>query len=231
MKGPELLSRYVGDTEASIRALFAQARAYKENTGKTAVIFFDEADSILPRRGSGVSTDVFNTIVPAMLTEMDGLSESSVLVILAANRQDLLDSAVVRDGRVDVKIKVSPPSQAEADEILGIHLARYPQLKDLNKETALDSLFSPDRKLYHLRTENGELCFTLGNLVSGAMLAGVAHRAARSAVRQNARGISTDDLLQAVERVFQESKDLSHTEQIAAFAEGKHILDVERVYA
>jgi proteasome-associated ATPase len=122
IKSTELLSSYVGESEARIRNVFAQARAYKAEHSKPALIFFDEAEALMSKRGSGRSSDIDKTIVPTFLTEMDGMEESAALVVLATNRPDRLDDAIVREGRIDKHVEVARPSLEDTADIFAAQL-------------------------------------------------------------------------------------------------------------
>ena len=109
VSGPEILDKYVGVPEATIRHIFARARKFYQKTGIRPVIFLDEAESILAKRDSGISSDVLRTIVPAFLAEMQGVRESGAIVILATNKPESLDYAAIREGRIDVKLRIGRP--------------------------------------------------------------------------------------------------------------------------
>lgn len=122
VKGPELLNKYIGESERMVRARFAACRKYSAKTGKRAVMFIDEAESLLPARGTKLSSDVETTIVPQFLAEMDGFAPDSPIVILATNLPSHIDSAILREGRIDLKVLVDRPNVADTTEIFGIHL-------------------------------------------------------------------------------------------------------------
>lgn len=153
IKGPEILDPYVGVAEAAVRKIFLRAREHKANTGSPAVVFIDEADAILGKRG-GHHSFMEKTIVPAFLTEMDGMEESGALIILATNRPDTLDPAVIRDGRIDRKIAVTRPTLDDSADIFRLYLKDVPLAKSENAkelgDRAANSLFSLDRALYHV---------------------------------------------------------------------------------
>lgn len=129
MGATELLNMYVGETESRIRGLFQQARAFKASTGRPSVIALDEADALLGKRGTGISSDTNKTIVPAFLTEMDGLADSGAIVMLMTNRPDTLDEAAIRDGRIDRKIHIGLPNPQDQRDILELGL-RGAKLQD-----------------------------------------------------------------------------------------------------
>jgi proteasome-associated ATPase len=228
IKGPEILDRFVGVAEATIRQIFQQSRKHKEAHGYPAVVFIDEADAILGKRGSGISSDIERTIVPMFLAEMDGLDDSGAVVILTTNRPDILDPAIVRDGRIDRKIKVTRPSCTEASDIFGMYLSKVPfhngyTVKDMSKRGS-EELFSGSRVLYQVARKGGEpLVFTLGNICSGGMIAGIVDHATSNAMRRDLErggkphGIEPTDLVQAVENVFQQQVDLNHEDDLSDF--------------
>lgn len=226
IKGPEILDRYVGVAEATIRQIFARARKHKDEYGYPAVIFIDEADAILGKRGSGISSDVEKTIVPMFLTEMDGLEESGALVVLATNRADILDPAVVRDGRIDRKIKITRPDAASAVEIFNLNLKQVPlnngyTHEDLSK-LGSNEVFSPLRTLYKVQTKDGAREFTLGNIVNGGMIASIVDQATSIALQRDLskkrpEGLCKDDLVAAVNAVEKQNRDLNHTDELSEF--------------
>lgn len=198
IKGPEILNPYVGVAEQKVRDLFAVARKYKERTGRPSVIFIDEADAILQKRGSGISSDIEKTIVPAFLTEMDGLAASGALVVLATNRPDTLDPAVIREGRIDRKIKIDRPNQETAQSIFEIYLSKCPLCKS-ESNVSLAAYVTP-------------LLFSVPGLrsrVSGALIAAIVARAKTYAVRRDVKerrltGVCAADLAEAIVAVGQE---------------------------
>src|SRR5680860_1023327 len=135
IKGPELLNKYVGETERQIRLIFQRAKE-KSDEGVPVIVFFDEMDSLFRTRGSGISSDIESTIVPQLLAEIDGVeSLKNVIVVGASNREDLIDPAILRPGRLDVKIKIERPDEIAAIDIFRIYLhARLPLHPDLVKE-------------------------------------------------------------------------------------------------
>lgn len=132
VKGPEILNQYVGQTEQTIRDMFFDAKRHKEEHGYPAIIFLDEADAILAARGTR-NIGIGNTIVPQFLTEMDGMDESGAIVIIATNRPDVLDPAIVRDGRIDRKVAVVRPNEQNACAILEMNFAKVPLAKGLSR--------------------------------------------------------------------------------------------------
>jgi len=232
IKAPELLNRYVGVTEAAIRAIFARARKFKEDYGYPAVIFFDEIDALGRTRGTGVSTDIGDTIVPTLLTEMDGLEESGALVIFATNRAERLDPALTRDDRIDLKVKVERPTMGTSVDIFRLYLEATPivgvhSTHELGKEAG-EFLFSAEHVLYDvlLRSDN-TLEFTLGELCSGAMIKGIVEKAkafamARDLERDILTGVMLEDLRRAVRATLKENIDLDNESAVAEFVNGFH---------
>lgn len=232
MKGPEVLDKYVGVAEATIREVFERARKHKKTSGYPAVIFVDEADAILGRRGSGISSDVERTIVPTFLTEWDGLEESAALMLLATNRQDMLDPAVMRDGRVDIKIHVDRPDYESAKEIFSLNLKNIPIVKPESREefakTASEALFSADYVLYCVDTKNnGTMNFMLHHIVNGAMIVNIIEQATsialhRCLAKHNSpksapEELRKEDLLASVDQTFQQNRTLNHTDELLEF--------------
>ena len=232
IKGPELLNKYVGETERQIRLIFQRARE-KVQEGHPVIVFFDEMDSIFRTRGSGVSSDVENTIVPQLLSEIDGVETlKDVIVIGASNREDMIDPAILRPGRLDVKIKIDRPNEGAAREIFAIYLhAGLPLHPDLVKQydsedDAVDWLVSDTcRRMYAVDEMNQFLEVTYANgdkeilyfkdFNSGAMIENVVARAKKTAIKrfldEGQKGIREDDLLQAIRDEFKENEDLPNT--------------------
>ncbi|MGH8929494.1 MAG: proteasome ATPase [Egibacteraceae bacterium] len=232
IKGPELLNKYVGETERQIRLIFQRARE-KVAEGFPVIVFFDEMDSIFRTRGSGVSSDVENTIVPQLLSEIDGVETlKDVIVIGASNREDMIDPAILRPGRLDVKIKIERPDETAAREIFRVYLhARLPLHPDLVKahgseESAVDSLITETcSRMYAEETVNRFLEVTYANgdkevlyfkdFNSGAMIENVVARAKKMAIKRflsiGQKGIVADDLYQAIRDEFKENEDLPNT--------------------
>ena len=186
IKGPEILDKYVGETEQRIGEAFDFGIAHFKKYGYPAVLFLDEADAILIRRGMRTASGMEQTIVPMFNARMDGIEDSGVFVILATNRADILDPAIVRPGRVDRPIYVAPPTKDNAPSIFDIHMRNVPVAKGESKEqliAAANSLLYSDKyPLYHVETPKGRSIFSLGSLASGAVIAGIVERAAASAI-------------------------------------------------
>jgi proteasome-associated ATPase len=232
IKGPELLNKYVGETERQIRLIFQRARE-KVQEGHPVIVFFDEMDSIFRTRGSGVSSDVENTIVPQLLSEIDGVETlKDVIVIGASNREDMIDPAILRPGRLDVKIKIDRPDENAAREIFAIYLhTGLPLHPDLVKQfdgeqDAVDWLVSETcRRMYAVDIMNQFLEVTYANgdkevlyfkdFNSGAMIENVVARAKKMAIKryldEGQKGIREEDLLVAIRDEFKENEDLPNT--------------------
>jgi len=233
IKGPELLNKYVGETERKIREIFVKARE-KAAEDVPVVIFFDEMDALFRTRGSGISSDVETTIVPQLLAELDGVEAvKNVIVIGASNRQDLIDPAILRPGRLDVKIKIERPDKSAAVDIfnkymtaqLPIHESELrPHGGDM-QATLARMIEATIDEMYSLEEENRFLEVTYANgdkevlyfkdFASGAMIESIVRRGKKLALKryiQTAeKGIKVDDLLAAVREEFKESEDLPNT--------------------
>ena len=225
IKGPEILNKYVGASEGAVRRIFAQATLHREKNGYPCVVFIDEADAILGKRGSHGSA-LSSTLVPMFLTEMDGMDESSALVILATNRQDVLDPAVVRDGRIDRKIKITRPDRESAVQIVSLNLKKVPLNGKLEKlaDSTVEEVFSDDRRLFRFSAEDDNYYLRLRDTINGAMLAGIVDMATSFAIRRdiNAKsakhsGVTAKDLLRAVNHVDLQARDLNHEDNIHDF--------------
>ena len=233
IKGPELLNKYVGETERHIRLVFQRARE-KASEGTPVIVFFDEMDSLFRTRGSGVSSDVENTIVPQLLSEIDGVEGlENVIVIGASNREDMIDPAILRPGRLDVKIKIErPDAQAAADimtKYLTANLPLHPD--DLaehggNPEVTVAAMIQRTvERMYSEAAENRFLEVTYANgdkevlyfkdFNSGAMLENIVARAKKSAIKDfldtGQKGIRLQHLLSACVDEFRENEDLPNT--------------------
>ena len=233
IKGPELLNKYVGETERQIRLIFQRARE-KSDEGVPVIIFFDEMDSLFRTRGTGISSDVESTIVPQLLSELDGVEMiKNVIVIGASNREDLIDPAILRPGRLDVKIKIARPNVSAARQIFKIYLGTdLPFDAGALEEADGDPVVLVDRmidqvvkKMYSESDENRFLEVTYQNgdreilyfrdFASGAMIENIVRRAKKAAIKRRiageSGGISTQDLLVGIKQEFREHEDLPNT--------------------
>ncbi len=233
IKGPELLNKYVGETERHIRLVFQRARE-KASEGMPVIVFFDEMDSLFRTRGSGVSSDVENTIVPQLLSEIDGVEGlENVIVIGASNREDMIDPAILRPGRLDVKIKIERPDAQAAADIMAKYLAsRLPLHPDDLSEhggdpdaTVAAMIQRTVERMYSEADENRFLEVTYANgdkevlyfkdFNSGAMLENIVSRAKKSAIKDfldhGQKGIRLQHLLAACVDEFRENEDLPNT--------------------
>ncbi len=233
IKGPELLNKWVGETERQIRLIFQRAKE-KSDEGVPVIVFFDEMDSLFRTRGSGISSDVESTIVPQLLSELDGVeSLRNVMVIGASNREDLIDPAILRPGRLDVKIKISRPDTAAARQIFKIYLSGDLPL-DADELAACDGdvermfheiIESTVAAMYSEGEENRFLEVTYANgdrevlyfkdFSSGAMIENIVRRAKKDAIKREiaggGSGIRRTDLLAAIKQEFREHEDLPNT--------------------
>lgn len=233
IKGPELLNKYVGESERQIREVFAKAKE-KASHGNPVIVFFDEMDALFRTRGTGISSDIESTIVPQFLSEIDGVeSLRDVIVIGASNRQDLIDPAVLRPGRLDIKIKIPRPDKQSAKDILGKYLPL-----DLPFAEAELAQHGPDRgeyvqhliettieAMYALTPENQFLEVTYANgeketvyfkdFSSGALIESVVSRAKKLAIKRTIsggdKGLKSEDLLRGIREEFKEQEDLPNT--------------------
>jgi proteasome-associated ATPase len=233
IKGPELLNKYVGETERQIRQIFQRAKERSEE-GLPVIVFFDEMDSIFRTRGTGISSDVESTIVPQLLSELDGVETlKNVIVIGASNREDLIDPAILRPGRLDVKIKIERPDAGQAADIMAKYLNPSVPIHpedvarasgDVNVTTSrmiqstIDRMYSEaeDNRFLEVTYASGDkeiLYFKDFN--SGAMIENIVRRAKKEAIKRflstGEKGIKTEDLSHAIRDEFKENEDLPNT--------------------
>jgi proteasome-associated ATPase len=233
IKGPELLNKYVGETERHIRLVFQRARE-KASEGMPVIVFFDEMDSIFRTRGSGVSSDVENTIVPQLLSEIDGVEGlENVIVIGASNREDMIDPAILRPGRLDVKIKIERPDAEAARDIfskyvvpqLPLHPDDMAEHGGLADATVAEMIQRVVERMYSETEENKFLEVTYANgdkevlyfrdFNSGAMIQNIVDRAKKMAIKEfletGQKGLRVAHLLSACVDEFKENEDLPNT--------------------
>src|SRR5213594_3634943 len=233
VKGPELLNKYVGESERQVREVFKKAKE-RAADGNPVIVFFDEMDALFRTRGSGISSDIESTIVPQFLSEIDGVERlRNVIVIGASNRQDLIDPAVLRAGRLDVKVKVGRPDAVAAKDIFSKYLSiDLPFSEEDLKRHGGDAAKAVERligltveSMYALSEENQYLEVTYANgdketfymkdFSSGALIEGIVSRAKKYAIKRllatGERGIKADDLLRAIRDEFKEHEDLPNT--------------------
>ena len=233
VKGPELLNKYVGESERQIREVFQKAKE-KASEGMPVIVFFDEMDALFRTRGTGISSDIESTIVPQFLSEIDGVERlRNVIVIGASNRQDLIDPAILRPGRLDVKIRIDRPDLQAAKEIfakyLSLDLPYHPDelAKDGGDVSALvqrlthrvvEQMYSQDEenKFLEVTYADGEKeLLYFKDFVSGALIEGVVARAKKYAIKRllstGQKGIRIEDLLQSTRDEFREHEDLPNT--------------------
>jgi proteasome-associated ATPase len=234
IKGPELLNKYVGETERQIRLIFERARE-KSDEGWPVIIFFDEMDSMFRTRGTGISSDMESTIVPQLLAEIDGVEGlRNVIVIGATNREDLIDPAILRPGRLDVKIKIERPDATAARQIFARYLTNDLPIaqSDIGRLGAGDTQLAVQQmvdqavaEMYATTEENRFLEVTYQNgekeimyfkdFSSGAMIENIVRRAKKLAIKRlidsGSKGICLQDLLDSIHQEFKEHEDLPNT--------------------
>jgi proteasome-associated ATPase len=223
IKGPELLNKYVGETERQIRMVFQRARE-KSEEGWPVIVFFDEMDSMFRTRGSGISSDMESTIVPQLLAEIDGVEGlRNVIVIGATNREDLIDPAILRPGRLDVKIKIERPNREAATQIFArylsdeIPIAAGEQVPDMIERT-VEAMYRDDEanRFLEVTYQNGDKeILYYKDFASGAMIENIVRRAKKLAIKRviggGERGVSTDDLVASIKQEYKEHEDLPNT--------------------
>ena len=234
IKGPELLNKYVGETERQIRLVFQRARE-KSEEGVPVIVFFDEMDSLFRTRGSGISSDMESTIVPQLLAEIDGVeSLRNVIVIGASNREDLIDPAILRPGRLDVKIKIERPDEPAAEKIFACYLTNELPLDESevrslgggDADKAVRSMIERTVTAMYATTDENrflEVTYQSGekdvmffkDFSSGAMIENIVRRAKKLAIKRQiageGRGVRTSDLLESIKQEFREHEDLPNT--------------------
>jgi proteasome-associated ATPase len=234
IKGPELLNKYVGETERQIRLVFQRARE-KAEEGMPVIVFFDEMDSLFRTRGTGISSDMESTVVPQLLAEIDGVETlRNVIVIGASNREDLIDPAILRPGRLDVKIKIERPDDAAATQIFSRYMItdlpidpdEIQALGGGDAAKAVQAMIErtvtemyrtdDDNRFIEVTYQNGdkEVLF-FKDFASGAMIENIVRRAKKLAIKREIpggpRGIRTDDLLRAIRQEYKEHEDLPNS--------------------
>ncbi len=232
IKGPELLNKYVGETERQIRLIFQRARE-KSEEGMPVIIFFDEMESLFRTRGSGISSDIESTIVPQLLAEIDGVETlKNTIVIGASNREDLIDPAILRPGRLDVKIKIERPEEVAASKIfstyltgdLPIHPSEIESAGSMEAalkkmvDAAVEFMYrrDDDTRFLEVTYQNGDKeVLYFRDFSSGAMIENVVRRSKKLAIKRfldiGEKGIKLEDLLASVTQEYKEHEDLPNT--------------------
>ena len=234
IKGPELLNKYVGETERQIRLVFERARE-KSEEGWPVIVFFDEMDSLFRTRGTGISSDMESTIVPQLLAEIDGVETlRNVIVIGASNREDLIDPAILRPGRLDVKIKIERPDENSAAQIFARYLTSDLPLDIVEVDTlgggdpekavrvmieqTVAEMYREDEgnQFLEVTYQNGDKeIMYFKDFSSGAMIENIVRRAKKLAIkrflRSGERGICVDDLFESIHQEYKEHEDLPNT--------------------
>jgi proteasome-associated ATPase len=232
VKGPELLNKYVGETERQIRLVFQRARE-KSEEGWPVIVFFDEMDSMFRTRGTGISSDMESTIVPQLLAEIDGVERlQNVIVIGATNREDLIDPAILRPGRLDVKIRIDRPDREAAAQIFDRYIsedlpfdaelveqcAGQQGAKELLVRSAVEAMYAEHEgnEFLEVTYQHGEKeTLHFKDFASGAMIENIVRRAKKSAIKRRlaggTSGLCARDLESAVRQEFLEHEDLPNT--------------------
>ena len=233
IKGPELLNKWVGETERQIRLIFQRAKE-KSDEGVPVIVFFDEMDSLFRTRGTGISSDVESTIVPQLLSELDGVeSLKNVVVIGASNREDLIDPAILRPGRLDVKIRINRPDTSAAREIFRIYISNETPLDPVALEqeggdkanvisayidATVDAMYaeSDENRFLEVTYASGDReVLYFKDFASGAMIENIVRRAKKDAIKRQIAGgepgVRLSDLTDAIKQEFREQEDLPNT--------------------
>jgi proteasome-associated ATPase len=234
IKGPELLNKYVGETERQIRLVFQRARE-KSEEGVPVIVFFDEMDSLFRTRGTGISSDMEATIVPQLLAEIDGVEAlKNVIVIGASNREDLIDPAILRPGRLDVKIKIERPNEDAARQIFARYLVadlpldqgEVTSLGGGDTQRTVDAIIertvsemyrsNDDNRFLEVTYQNGDKeVLYYKDFASGAMIENIVRRAKKLAIKRtiagDGRGIRSSDLIESIKQEYKEHEDLPNT--------------------
>ena len=234
IKGPELLNKYVGETERQIRLIFERARE-KSEEGWPVIIFFDEMDSMFRTRGTGISSDMESTIVPQLLAEIDGVEGlRNVIVIGATNREDLIDPAILRPGRLDVKIKIERPDADAAHQIFARYLTNdlpisqtdidnlgdgdaQKAVQEMVNQAVVEMYATTDvNRFLEVTYQNGEKeIMYFKDFSSGAMIENIVRRAKKLAIKRlidtGVKGICLQDLVDSIHQEFKEHEDLPNT--------------------
>ena len=234
IKGPELLNKYVGETERQIRQIFQRARE-KASEGWPVIVFFDEMESLFRTRGSGISSDMESTVVPQLLAEIDGVEGlRNVIVIGASNREDLIDPAILRPGRLDVKIKIQRPDETAASAIFATYLTQQMPIDPIEIEElgggepektirvmierTVEEMYRPEdhNQFLEVTYQNGDKeVMYFKDFASGAMIENIVRRSKKSAIKRaiatGSQGIRLDDLLGSIRQEYREHEDLPNT--------------------
>ena len=234
IKGPELLNKYVGETERQIRQIFQRARE-KASEGWPVIVFFDEMESLFRTRGSGISSDMESTVVPQLLAEIDGVEGlRNVIVIGASNREDLIDPAILRPGRLDVKIKIQRPDETAASAIFSTYLTQELPIDPIEIEElgggdpdktirvmierTVEEMYRPEdhNQFLEVTYQNGDKeVMYFKDFASGAMIENIVRRSKKTAIKRSiatgSYGIRLDDLLGSIRQEYKEHEDLPNT--------------------
>jgi len=231
IRGPEILEKWVGNAEATLRGIYQSARESAAETGAPTVVFFDEAEAIMKKRGTGISSDITDILVPQLNSLIDGInSNDNVITVLATNREDIIDPAILRPGRVDLRIQVPRPNEKGTREIFNIYLKDKPlkpgqSSKKLSSELS-SHIFDTNNIAYEVHGPEGPTgSFLYQHFVSGAMIRGIIDLGIKYAIKRElagqktGRGLSSEDLNQALDRKFSDgfAEDLTKEDWEAVF--------------
>lgn len=244
VKGPELLSKWVGVAEQEVRSLFTRGREHYKRHNYPALLFIDEAEALLRMRGTGRSSDMESTIVPMFLSEMDGLQESHLIVMLATNQQKLIDPAVIREGRCDRHVRVGRPNLKNTVDYLKIHMNGMPLAKGVDVEElqmeVTAELFSQHRVIFKVTHKTNSEMFRLSDSLSGSMLAGLVDQATSRAMKRDLKvgkrkGVTVGDFKEAIEIMHQSHANLNLTFDLEDFCDihgfSRNEVKVEKIAA
>ena len=231
VKSPEILDKWVGNSEAEIRRHFDMARQHFHKHGFPAILAYDEFDAIAPQRGTRRSSDVADTLVPMFLGEMDGIDEEETkcnpIIFIMSNRMDIIDPAIIRPGRISRHIRIDRPDLQTAFDIFSIHAANVPFHREDMRQQVLtitcQDIFAKSRLLYRI---NNEYEFTFANCINGAMLASIVDHAKMQALRRDMKattqtGVTLDDFRAAVQQMYSDQRGLNHSYDLQDFLESK----------
>jgi proteasome-associated ATPase len=231
VKGPEILRGIVGASEAEVRSLFARGARHYHMHKYPAILFIDEADAVFPKRGSGISTDINNTIVTTFSSEMSGLNANHVVVLLATNHPEIIDAAILRDGRIDRHIHVPRPGVDEIGDLFELYASKVPMdpILSLDHATAriTAELTSTSLVIMNVTVPGNEVPpFCLRDCMSGAMIANLLDRATTNAIKRELQerkriggGVEIEDLLKAVRQTYRANLGINHDINFRDYAE------------
>lgn len=249
VKGPEILSKFVGVAEEQLRGLFHQGNSHYARYGFPAVLFIDEAEALFRKRGSGISSDVTDNLVTTFCAEMDGMDKSRLIVILATNMPSSIDGAVIREGRCDHHIRIPRPNESHVAELFEMYLKRYPTSGKSPEELstfAASELLGTNYSLLNVQSQDkGSFAFTLSDAASGAMIEAITRNSCERAMHRQIQaqtagtatdqfGITSGDIMYGIRKAFDANKSRSQDLNLMDFCEQKKIdfktIKVETVF-